>query len=678
MNLNRLRPRTMRAVCLFLGIGCILCLYLLRLAYLQLVQYDSWNQLSESNHLSRRTIEVKRGSITDRNGVDLAISVETYVLYLYTREVKSMRETANIISTIIPMTREEILAKVANRKGYLPLMKGIERPIATKIMALNLPGVILEENFRRVYPQNNLASNLLGFCGASGQGLEGLELSYDKTMRGYPGIAVQEDVSFGEEAPGGLRVVKAPAGGRNISLTIDSFIQHILETELEKIVEQYKPIDTMAIAMDPYTGEILGMACLPNYDLNKFAASPPDSHRNRPVVDVFEPGSCMKIFATACGISTGKITSGTRFYCKGFGEIMGRHIKCHGSHGLVDVEEAIAQSCNASMVQISQLIESRQLYRTYRELGFGEPTGIETPAESQGMFSSPSKWSGLSAASLCIGQELAVTGIQLVRAYSAIANGGLLLKPHLIKSIISQAEDLREEIPPEPIRRVFSEKLAERLRKMLVGVVDHGTGQQAALTDYTVGGKTSTAQKANPRGGYYQEKVNTSFIGMIPALNPRIVLFVAANEPKGEEKTLFGGKVAGPVFAIIADRILKHLKVPPDKHAASSNASQTIGIPTSGPLPATSGTLPAMDLNAFSPPQAERASAASSATGSFQTGIPDFLGLTLKEVASITRTLDLPIELVGNGIAVEQNPKAGAPRSAANPLTIKFSPRVGE
>ncbi|MBF0499037.1 MAG: transpeptidase family protein [Candidatus Riflebacteria bacterium] len=678
MNLNRLRPRTMRVLYLFLTIGVVLSLFFLRLAYLQIIQYEFWSQLSEKNHLTRHTIDVKRGSIFDRNGVDLAISVETYTMYLYTKEVKSIRETANILSTIIPLTREEILAKIAGRKGYLPIMKGIERPIATKVMALNLPGVIFEENYRRIYPQNSLASNILGFCGADGQGLEGLERSFHDTMRGYPGVSVQEDVSFGEEGSSGLRVVKPPAGGCNLTLTIDSFIQHIMETELAKLIEQYKPIDATAIAMDPYTGEILGMACLPNYDLNKFAESPSDSYRNRPVVDVFEPGSCMKIFAAACGIKTGKITSGTRFYCKGFGEVMGRHIKCHGSHGLVDINEAIAQSCNSSMVQISQLIDSRQLYRMYREMGFGEPTGIETPSESQGMFSSPSKWSGLSAASLCIGQELAVTGIQLVRAYSAVANGGLLMKPHLIKSIVSQTGDIREEIHPEPIRRVFPEKLAESLRKMLIGVVDHGTGQQAAIADYSVGGKTSTAQKANPHGGYFQEKVNTSFIGMLPAMNPRIVLFVAANEPKGEEKTLFGGKVAGPVFAIIGDRILKYLKVQPDKHPAIATSSASVDKASNDTVAATSTLLHGMDLNSFAPPLAEQCPIASNASSSLQDSIPNFMGLTLKEVASMARTLDLPVRLVGNGIAVEQSPQAGAPRSAANPLTIKFSPRIGE
>jgi len=322
-----LRSRTMRALIVCGVIGVVLGVYLVRLFQLQVVQFEDWSRRSLQNHRTQHTLEMKRGTISDRNGVELALSVETYTVYVFTREVKSFPELAAHLSTVLPMTQDEILDKLKGRKGYIPIYKNLERHLAMKISELNLPGITLEETYRRVYPQNSLASNLLGFTGGEGHGLEGLELSFDRTLRGYAGLAVEEDVSTSEAGPGRMRIVRPPMGGSNMVLTIDSIIQHILETELAKLMAQWKPIDAMAIAMDPYSGEILGMAVLPNYDLNKFADSAPDSHRNRPVTDIFEPGSCMKIFATACGIINGSITPGTRFYCKGAGEIAG---KCRG------------------------------------------------------------------------------------------------------------------------------------------------------------------------------------------------------------------------------------------------------------------------------------------------------------------------------------------------------------
>ncbi|MBF0408491.1 MAG: PASTA domain-containing protein [Candidatus Riflebacteria bacterium] len=684
MKIKTLRTRTFRLICLFLSFSFLLCIYLLRLFYLQVIQFDDWTQRSENNHLSKRSIDVKRGAILDRNENELAISVETYTLYVYTPELKSTKEAVNLLAPFLPLSREQIMEKISKRRGYVPVHKNIDQPVAVKISALKIPGVILEENYKRVYPQNRLASNLIGFASSDGTGLEGLELKFDRTLRGYPGMAVQGGVSYGEEDAKGTKILKAPAGGSNVILTIDSMIQHILETELQAIVKKYQPIDTTAIVMDPFTGEILGMACLPNYDLNKYSDSPADSHRNRSVVDFFEPGSCMKIFPAALGIMTGKITNSTHFNCVGHTEVMGKRIKCHGSHGSIDIFKAIAESCNSTMVQISQMVESRQLYKLYRDLGFGAPTELEVPSESQGLFYPPSRWSGLSAASLCFGQEIAVTGMQLVRAYSAIANDGWVMRPHLIKSIVSQNGDIREDFEPEKQRKVFSKSLAEKLRKMLQGVVDNGTGELAKLEEYSAGGKTSTAQKANPAGGYFQDKVVTSFIGIVPANNPRFVLFVAANEPKGDEKTLFGGKVAAPVFSVIADRILKHLKVPPEFPAknASKTATETLNASQTkisvAKLPdqknasktpeKTASQTKSVSLNDFIPPDSQK---------NFHPKvdvIPDFKGLTLKEAASMAKNLDLPVQLVGNGVAVDQSPKAGSNNILNSPITVKFSP----
>ncbi len=664
----KLQNRTIRALVLLAAFAVFSLIFVLRLIQLQIFQYNQWSIRSKKNHVSKRVLDMKRGTITDRKGVELAISVDNYSVFIYTRELKSLTEAATLLSSVLPMTREEIIDKIGSKNGYIPIMKGLEPNLALKLKKLNIPGVKLESEYKRYYPQKSLASNLLGFTGTDKHGLEGLELFFDKTLRGYPGLAAQEDISLSESGPAKMRIIRPPMGGSNIKLTIDSFIQHILETELAKLTKQYEPIDASAIAMDPYTGEILGMACIPNYDLNNFGSSKPAERRNRPLVDVFEPGSCMKIIAAASAMESNKIDSGTRFYCKGYGELNGRRVRCHGAHGLVDISEAISESCNAAMVQVSQLVEPGQLYRTYKQFGFGAPTGIDSPSESAGTLRPPSKWSGFSATSLCIGQEMSTTAIQLIAAYSAIANGGELLRPRIVKRITSPNDDIKSDFSKELVRRVISPEIAKKLRKYLMGVVETGTGRLVKIDDYTIGGKTSTAQKANPAGGYFNDKVVVSFIGMAPALDPKIVLFVVVNEPKGDEKTLFGGTVTGRTFAIIIDRVLKYLKVPPDK--SPSLISQQIKMLENNKNEKTEIIkLPNMLAINETP-----ISTGTPAIKECKT-VPDFKGKSLKEVVKTISDLKLKGLYEGNGIAVSQKPAPGTPLPESKALLITFSPK---
>lgn len=673
MRRSSFQPRTIRAFIL-LGIATVLLIiFAFRLMHLQVLQYDQWADRSTRNHVSKRVLDMKRGSIYDRTGVELAISVDTYSVFIFTRELKSLPDAATAISSVLPMTREEVISKVGDRSGYIPIFKELEPNLAMKLQRLAIPGVILESHYRRYYPQKNLASNLIGFTGVDKTGLEGIEMLYDKTLRGYPGLAVKEDISLNESDPTKMRVIRPPRGGSNINLTIDSFIQHTLETELASLMKEYDPIDATAIVMDPNTGEILGMACLPNYDLNNFATAKPDSRRNRSVTDIFEPGSCIKILAVASAIENKRADRGTRFYCRGYGELNGRRVRCHGSHGLVDLDKAIAESCNSAMVQISQLVDHSMLYRTYKKFGIGDQTGIEVLSESNGILKPPSKWSGFSATSLSIGQEMAVTGIQLVAAYSAIANGGTLVKPRIIRRITSPDSDMRQDFDREEIREVITPETAKWLRRMLLGVVETGSGRQAMLEDYTVGGKTSTAQKANPKGGYFNEKVVVSFIGMAPALDPKIVLLVAANEPKGAERILFGGKVTAPSFARIADRVLKHLKVPPDRSlTASAREQQLLKLPkvtvkqeiiklpnmlNSSMASATIGVLPQANSKEV---------------------VPDLRGQSLKLAIKNINHLELKGIFEGNGVVISQSPAPGKPIPESKILTLTLSPDLKE
>jgi len=671
MKRRAMHPRIFRTAILLVGFAILLSIFALRLVHLQIVQHREWAQRSTRNHVSKRVLDMKRGNIYDRNGVELAISVDTWSVYIFTREIKSLPEAANLLATVLPMTREEIISKVGDRSGYILIYKDLEPNLAVKIQRLGIPGVNLESHYRRYYPQKQIASNLIGFTGAEKKGLEGLELLFDKTLRGYPGLAVQEDISLSDSGPAKMRVITPPMGGSNIHLSIDTFIQHTLESELAQLMKDYDPIDATAIVMDPNSGEILGLACLPGYDINNFSEVKPENRRNRPATDIFEPGSCIKIFAVASALENKKADSGTRFYCRGFAEINGRRVRCHGAHGLVNIDQAIAESCNAAMVQISQMVEPSMLYRTYKNFGFGDPTGVEVVAESNGIFKPPSRWSGFSATSLSIGQEMAVTGLQLVQAYSAIANGGTLVKPRLLRRISSPDSDISQEFTREELRRALPEDTARWLRRMLMGVVEGGTGKLALLENYTVGGKTSTAQKANPKGGYFNDKLVVSFIGMAPALDPRIVLFVACNEPKGDERTLYGGKVTAPSFARIADRILKHLKVPPDRSlTAAAREQQLLKLQRSIvkkeiiKLPDLLST-PAGSSTEAIPPTEKHVSGPNS--------VPDLRGKSLRQAMKMVNDLELKAIFEGEGIVVGQVPAPGKPVPETKILKITLS-----
>ena len=524
-----------------------------------------------------------------------------------------------------------------------------------------------------------MAANIIGFCGEEQLGLEGMEKLYDNSLKGYPGIAIQEDISIsGNKGAGVVKNIRPPMGGSNITLTIDTFIQHTIETELQALAKKYDPLDITGIVADPYTGEILGMACYPTFDLNNFSHSNAFNIKNRPATDMFEPGSCIKIIAAATGLENHKIDSGTRFYCKGYGELKGEHkriMKCTGHHGLLDINEAVAKSCNAAMLQLSQLLENDMIYRMYKRFGLGEPTGIEVVSESNGILRPPSKWSPFSPSSLCIGQELTVTSLQLIQAYSAIANGGNLIRPRLIKSISSADGDYKQEFEPEIIRKVISPQLARKLRSMLRGVVDEGGGSRATLDDYTSGGKTSTAQKPErkPDGtmGYSNTKLVTSFIGMAPAMEPRIVVFVALNEPKGDVKTMFGSRLAAPSFAVIANKVLNYLKVPPDKNVKTS----TMGVNRLLEIANKSDTVENGAISSFT----SKIESSETNNASLNNGVkvvPNLVGKSMKSAINTINSLGLKAIYEGDVIVVNQRPPAGKPFPASKILRIKLSSNI--
>ncbi|NLM17662.1 MAG: hypothetical protein GX221_08090 [Candidatus Riflebacteria bacterium] len=658
-----IRTRTWRSIILLLiGFGA-LGIFLLRLIHLQVFQHEQWSRRSVDNHVKKRDVNLKRGNILDRNGNELAISIDTYDIYVYKPEVKSEKNLADKLSSILPMTSDEIQKKLQSSSRYVSIGKSIDFASSDKIKKLRIPGVVLEENYVRFYPQNSLASNIIGFIGKDKTALEGLELYFDKTLKGYPGLEIREDISFSDSADTKVRQVVPPMGGSNITLTIDSYIQHLVESELKYMAERFRPIDATAVVMQPYTGEILAMATYPTYDLNNFSKSKPEERRNRPITDMFDPGSCLKVVTMASAIENNVVDDDSRFYCKGFALVDKKKntgIRCQGRHGLVDINAALANSCNTAMVQIAQMMNPEDFYRTYKRFGIGEPTGIQAMGEVAGKISPPSKWSLFSMPSLSIGQELSVTALQVTQIYAAIANGGNLMRPLLVKTIASNDGKNAAEFKPEVVRRVLSPELANRLKNMLRLVIDEGGGKLAMLDYYTSAGKTSTAQKYDPKiKSYSRNKLVTSFVGLAPVTKPEIVLFIALNEPQSDGKTaMFGGKIAAPAFSRLAEKILTYMKVVPDKNDFEEIRKKVVqNVEAAEIVSTTASTIVSSEEEII-----------------VGENVPDLSGLSLRGAMLKVASHNLKAIYEGDGVVIGQLPKAGSPLPRTRIMRVKLSP----
>jgi cell division protein FtsI (penicillin-binding protein 3)/stage V sporulation protein D (sporulation-specific penicillin-binding protein) len=407
----------------------------------------------------------------------------------------------------------------------------------------------------RTYPQGPVAAQVLGFAGLDNKGLEGLERSLEKVLAGRPGSQTIVKDPFGRA----LDVVstKLETPGKNVRLTIDHQIQANAETVLQETVRRWSARAASAIVMDPYTGAVLAMAVAPRFNANRFPTTRPDRRRNRAVTDTYEPGSTFKLVTVAAALQEGIVSPSTSFRLAPAIRVSDRVIREAHSRGTqrLTVKQIVEYSSNIGTITIAQRLGEGRLSSWIDRFGFGEPTGIDFPGESPGFALPLDQWSGSTIGTVPIGHGIAVTPIQMARAYATIANGGVLVRPHLIERVDGQP------IAPTKKRRVVSRAVSTQMLSMLRGVVLEGTGTEAAIPGYTVAGKTGTAAKIDPSGRYSTSRYVASFVGLVPATKPRLVIMVMVDEPRGN---IYGGVVAAPAFREIARFNLQHLEVPPD------------------------------------------------------------------------------------------------------------------
>lgn len=544
-------------------LGLFLVLIVGRAFQLQVLQSEQLQSKAAGQYKKAFEDRSKRGTIYDRNHEELAASVDVTSICAYPREITSPKKVAASLARVLKSDQAHLSAKLRSSGYFTWIKRHVNPEDVAAVKALGLDGVGFRTESRRFYPHKSLAAQVIGFSGTDGKGLEGLEFYYNDVLKGQESkwTVLRDALGRDFTTPASASEGKA---GLNLVLTIDKNIQYIAEEALSEGVKAFSAKSGIALVMAPGTGEILAMAHVPRFNPNAFNQYKRWSWRNRVITDSFEPGSTFKIFLVATALESGLCTPASEFYCEKGSYRIGRNVvhDVH-PHDTLSLQDILKYSSNIGAAKVGAMVGPAYLYHKLLDFGFGGTFGVDASGETQGRLQPAEKWTNIDAVAVCFGQGVAVSALQLGTALSAIANDGLLMKPHLVKEITGSRGHVVKTFQPTPLRRVISSKNAWRVKRMMERTVKKGgTGTRAALSGYAVGGKTGTAQKVDPTvGGYAQDKFVASFIGFVPVESPEIVVVVVIDEPK---KHHYGGVVSAPVFRRIAQETLRYLKVPPE------------------------------------------------------------------------------------------------------------------
>ena len=535
-----------------------------RLIGLQIFDAPAFAQLAANQREREIPFSARRGTIFDRDGEPLAISVDLPTIFTDPKLVEDPVAEAAALAPLVDVPRDELEAKLASPTRFQYIARQVQPEVARKVRALDLAGIYTRQEAKRYYPNSSLASQSLGFVDVDGRGLSGIELLYEELLRGEPGLMTLEQDPEGVQLPQAEFTYKSPEPGRSLFLTIDKDLQYFTELTLQRAVSRYHADGGSAIVMRVGTGEILALANSPTFDLNRAGDASEEARRNRAVASVYEPGSAFKIVTLAAGLQTGSVRPRTKFSVPDTLAYEGHFF--HDSHGHateeMTVAEIIQQSSNVGTIKIGLQVGGKLLDRFIRRFGFGAETGLGFPTETTGIVLDRADWSGITIANLPIGQGIAVTALQMAGAYQTIANDGKWVEPKLVMSTLQPGGKVESASAPST-RRVISKTTAREMTDILSGVVEEGgTGTLAAIPGYAVAGKTGTAQKALPTGGY-GNSYTASFAGFAPAHRPEVVVLVVLDEPS----PIWGGHTAAPTFRTIMEFTLRHLGVAPTGNA---------------------------------------------------------------------------------------------------------------
>ena len=668
-----LRSRTLIfAACL----ACAFAVLLGRLAYLQILKHDEYSRLAENQHAKTVPLRPKRGPILDRGGQALAVSSRADTLYVTPSKVEDAPRLAARLAPILGEPARDLVRRLTVAKKFAPVRRRLNPDMARAVRDLKDPSLALVEDSLRLYPNRELAAQLVGFEGAEGKGLAGIEQAWDAHLAGVEGRAVVERDALGREVTGAPIVLKPSVAGQGITLTIDATIQYLAEKEVDAAWRRTRAKSAMAVAMDPRTGEILAMAIRPTYNPNAFGGASDDDRRARAVTDPFEPGSTFKVIMAASALEEGVMRPTDRVYGEN-GAITVANATIHDwkKYGWLTFTEVLQNSSNVGSIKVGMMLGKERYYKYITAFGFGAPTNLGLPGESRGQLRPPGQWSGLSLATMSIGQEISVTAVQMVAAFSAVANGGRLMQPQIIRAVLdAQGREIRA-FEPIAVRQVISPETARTLTEMMVNVVRNGTGHNAAIAGYDVAGKTGTAQKMDPATRRYSRAPGVlSFVGFVPADDPRLAMIVLLDEPKNEK---WGSEAAAPIFAAIGREALRYLNVAP----RDSSPVPIVRAELARAIPerprAASAEGPALDAVALPAGAADAASASAAQPAPPDGVMPRLGGLSLRQAMETLAPHGVRLEITGRGVVTSQLPLPGAPLPPGTVCRLHLAPTAG-
>ena len=532
-----------------------------RAGYLQLYRGAWLSQKAAGQYEKELTLQGKRGTIYDARHQAMAVSIETTSLAAYPAMIEDVDKAAAALAGELNQKRNDLRRKLTSKRSFVWLKRQATPKETAAVRKLNLKGVDFLTEHSRFYPNTHLASQVLGFTGVDGHGLEGVEFYYDQDLKGVEHtLTIRKDaLGRGFEAE---RWIGPDQAGNNLVLTIDSHIQFMAEQALAQAVTTYKARSGMAILMNPQTGAILAMAHYPHFNPNNYRRYDRTTWRNRAITDPFEPGSTIKIFSAAAALESGASGPDSIFFCENGRYAVGPHVVNDTKpHGWLSLQQIVKYSSNIGAVKVVQKIGPQALFEQLRGFGFGERTRVDCPGEGTGSLAHYKKWTSVDAGAISFGQGLSATALQLIAAASALANDGMLMQPYLVQAVTDPNGRPLRTFQPKAVRQVVSAETAMSVRRMMrTAVLPGGTGTEADLEGYEVGGKTGTAQKIGADGKYAKDRFVSSFLGIVPAERPVLVGLVIVDEPKAVH---YGGVVAAPAFRQIVKEAVSYLNIPP-------------------------------------------------------------------------------------------------------------------
>jgi len=647
-----------------------------RLAYLQLFRYSEY--YSRAQHQQRLIVEVgaRRAEIFDRNLNALAMSVPMDSCFAVPSEIADPDMVARLIGKVLDVSPDEIATRLAGSHSFVWIARKLPPEKAERIAAMNLRGIYFQREGGRFYPKRELAAHVLGYVDIDEKGLGGVEYSLDDNIRSKPGkmlILTDAHRRWYDSTD------KAPDTGTSVVLTLDEKIQYIAEKELAQAIHDTQAKSGTVIVENPNTGELLAVANWPTFNPNAAKDTNPESRMDRAASALYEPGSVFKIVTLSAAIDQGITNADELIDCQmGSIYIAGHRIRDHKAFGLLTVSQVLSNSSDVGAIKVGLRLGGPKFYDYIRSFGFGQPTGVDLPGESRGMLRRLENWTPVSVGSVSMGQEIGVTPLQMITAMSAMANGGLIVRPHVVRAL-RRGTKMAEPPQPQP-RRVIRATTAATMRRMLEGVVLNGTGKRARLDGYTSAGKTGTAQKFDITTGHYSpHQLIASYVGFAPINTPAVTILVQLDSPVGMHE---GGQVAAPAFKRVAQQVLAYLDVPHDLAVPNSvllanrqrNDDRDLADVTDfNPIQVDTAAVVMDDV----PGVLEQARGSTAPTVELAEGegipVPQLQGRTVREVTEQCMKLGLSPVLVGTGIAVEQSPEPGAMTRRGSRITVRFA-----